>query len=61
MVAVGLVLQGETWQGRWYGMVYHGLVERLVSEMEQMEIIDAHEHLPPESQITCKFERASAK
>ena len=42
-------------------MVYHGLVERLVSEMEQMEIIYAHEHLPPESQITCKFERASAK
>lgn len=31
-------------------MVYYGLVERLVSEMEQMEIVDAHEHLPPESE-----------
>ncbi len=31
-------------------MVHHGLVQRLVEEMGQMEIVDAHEHLPPESE-----------
>jgi len=32
------------------GMVHHGLVERLVEEMGQLEIVDGHEHLPPESE-----------
>lgn len=31
-------------------MVCHKLMEQLMERMEEMEIIDAHEHLPPESE-----------
>ncbi|MFA4029445.1 MAG: hypothetical protein GDYSWBUE_000443 [Candidatus Fervidibacterota bacterium] len=31
-------------------MAHHKLVEQLMERMEELEIIDAHEHLPPESE-----------